>query len=80
MRIKDVIAHLFDVHVMEKKNWSVDQLVEWVKRWEPREIDVINQPATASETESEIDEAGWQSAREAFEAKHKSKLRRRPGM
>lgn len=88
MRIKDIIAHLFDFHVMEKKNWTLDQLVEWVQRWEPAE--------PALETTSEVyktlrsklsewespeqnsNEAEWQSAREAFEARHKSKRRPRP--
>jgi hypothetical protein len=80
MRIKDVIAHLFDFHVMEKQNWSVDQLVEWVQRWEPREIDheIDAKQATPSRTEAKIDEIAWQSTREAFEAKHKSRPRRRP--
>ncbi len=31
MRIKDIIAHLFDHHVMRRKNWTLEQLVEWVK-------------------------------------------------
>jgi hypothetical protein len=80
MRTKDVIAHLFDVHVMGKGNWSVDQLVEWVQRWEPREIDheIDAKQAMPSRTEPEIDERGWESTREAFEAKQKSKLRRWP--
>jgi hypothetical protein len=30
MRIKDIIAHLFDFHVMKKKNWTLDQLAAWV--------------------------------------------------
>ena len=37
MRIKDVIAHLFDAHIMERKNWTLDQLVAWVEMWEPRD-------------------------------------------
>ena len=37
MRIKDTIAHLFDFHVVRKKNWSQEQLVEWVQTWEPKE-------------------------------------------
>jgi hypothetical protein len=37
MRIKDVIAHLFDHHVMAKKNWTLEQLVAWVESWEPKE-------------------------------------------
>jgi len=38
MRVKDIIAHLFDVHVAGKKNWTLDQLVAWVQTWEPKEI------------------------------------------
>ncbi len=38
MRIKDVIADLFDFHVMKKKNWTLEQLVSWVQAWEPEEI------------------------------------------
>jgi hypothetical protein len=34
MRIKDVITHLFDYHVMEQKDWTLVQLVAWVKRIE----------------------------------------------
>jgi hypothetical protein len=37
MRVKDIIAHLFDYHVMEKKNWTLDQLVDWVREVEPNE-------------------------------------------
>lgn len=36
MRIKDIIAHLFDDHVMEKKDWTLDQLAAWVDAWEPK--------------------------------------------
>jgi hypothetical protein len=36
MRIKDVIAHLFDYHVVERKTWTLDQLVAWVEMWEPQ--------------------------------------------
>ena len=48
MRIKDIIAHLFDDHVMRKRNWiefqvlrnrnwTLKQLVEWVETVEPEE-------------------------------------------
>ncbi len=37
MRIKDIIAHLFDHHVMRRRNWTLDQLVEWVKTVEPKD-------------------------------------------
>jgi hypothetical protein len=35
MRIKDVIAHIFDYHVMTKKNWTLERLAAWVKTVEP---------------------------------------------
>jgi len=34
MRIKDTIAHLFDHHVMYRKDWTLEQLVAWVKKVE----------------------------------------------
>jgi hypothetical protein len=34
MRIKDVITHLFDYHVMAQKDWTLEQLVMWVKQVE----------------------------------------------
>jgi hypothetical protein len=37
MRIKDIIAHLFDYHIMGKENWTLEQLVTWVERVEPKE-------------------------------------------
>ena len=36
MRIKDIITHLFDWHVMIKKNWTLERLVEWVETVEPK--------------------------------------------
>ena len=87
MRIKDVIAHLFDVHVIEKKNWTLVDLVEWVQRWEPpvrsfseitAEVDEILGNALLYAAELRAEEAEWQSTREAFEAKHESKRRRGP--
>ena len=38
MRIKDIIAHLFDYHIMNKRNWTLEQLVAWVQTVEPKEI------------------------------------------
>jgi hypothetical protein len=34
LRIKDVIAHLFDYHIMAQKDWTLEQLVMWVKKVE----------------------------------------------
>jgi hypothetical protein len=38
MRIKDIIAHLFDFHVMDKRNWTLERLIAWVETVEPKEI------------------------------------------
>lgn len=38
MRIKDIVAHLFDYHVMAKQNWTLEQLVAWVRTVEPNDI------------------------------------------
>lgn len=87
MRIKDVIAHLFDVHVMEKKNWTLAELVNWVQRWEPPESpcdtavgigEVLGNAPPSQAAQLRAEEADWQSTREAFEAKHKSKRQRGP--
>ena len=81
MRIKDIIAHLFDRHIVEKKNWTLDQLVAWVQTWEPEEISstasgsrvrpgkAIPQKPCVNERQ---DEQEWQRARQAFEARHRS--------
>ena len=38
MRIKDIIAHLFDFHVMDKGNWTLERLIAWVQTVEPKGI------------------------------------------
>lgn len=38
MRVKDIIAHLFDYHIMDKRNWTLEQLVAWVETVEPKEV------------------------------------------
>jgi hypothetical protein len=81
MRIKDIIAHLFDFHVMKKKNWTLDQLAAWVERWEPKEIavSIVNTlpRRMAILGEPNIDqrqaEQEWQQVQQAFEARHKTR-------
>jgi hypothetical protein len=34
LRVKDVITHLFDYHIMAQKDWTLEQLVMWVKQVE----------------------------------------------
>jgi hypothetical protein len=78
MRIKDVIAHLFDFHVMKKKSWTLDQLAEWVQTWEREEISrmaIANQlyPGGVISLESRLDrlqpEQEWLQFRQAFESR-----------
>jgi hypothetical protein len=81
MRIKDVIAHLFDGHIVGEKNWTLDQLVAWVQTWEPKEISpvrIVNslRSAKAISTPPPVDERQaeqeWQDVRRAFEVRHRS--------
>lgn len=86
MRVKDIIAHLFDHHVMGKRNWTLEQLVSWVERWEPGEpvrntliADLARIPLSPPQShELSNDPAEWQQTREAFEAKVSAKRRRGP--
>jgi hypothetical protein len=51
MRIKDTIAHIFDYHVMQQRDWTLEQLVMRVKRVEhnfdppPARWDIRNDPS-----------------------------------
>jgi len=31
----NIIVHLFNYHVMTKKDWTMDQLIDWVRSVEP---------------------------------------------
>lgn len=86
MRIKDIIAHLFDHHVMGQKDWTLDQLVAWVERWEPSEparstliADLARIPLSPPQSPDLSDDtAEWQKTCDAFEAKVNAKRRRGP--
>jgi hypothetical protein len=82
MRIKDTIAHLFDFHVMKKKDWTLNQLVAWVQTWEPEEISPMPiasalPPGKAISPEvlvrQRLAEQEWRRVRQAFEARHKAR-------
>jgi hypothetical protein len=90
MRIKDIIAHVFDYHVMRKRNWDLEQLVAWVKtvepddapppeaviRVQPREV-VRRQPLGGQPVHSSPDQAEeWQAVRQAFLARYDTRRRR----
>ena len=90
MRIKDVIAHIFDYHVMTKKNWTLERLAAWVKTVEPEEVlpkeigprenaGLDRFPLTVSQLKARQQEVPeWQTVRQAFEAKRSTKRRRIP--
>jgi hypothetical protein len=93
MRIKDIIAHIFDRHVMQKKNWTLERLVAWIKTVEPADEPALQRkeriPAPGSPSWNfamsfpqanpfpSQEERDWQRVRDAFSAKHTSE--RRPG-
>jgi len=84
MRIKDVIAHLFDYHVMNKRNWTLEQLAAWVETREPKGVRLeddagrLQRAVRLFELERERQEAEeWQAVREAFEARHSSTRKQR---
>jgi hypothetical protein len=60
MRIKDIIAHIFDYHVMTKKNWTLDQLAAWVQSVEPKNC----APAGTIDPELLEELSQWQAARQ----------------
>jgi hypothetical protein len=87
MRIKDVIAHLFDHHVMTKKNWTLERLAVWVETVEPKEVPrpeiraaALPRPAFSLSPALDLRQEAeqWQAVRQAFEAKHTTRRRRGP--
>jgi hypothetical protein len=86
MRIKDIIAHLFDHHCMGKRNWTIDQLATWIERWEPTELAQNTLMAHASRKsllrpqshELSDNAVEWQKTCQAFAAKGNAKRRRGP--
>jgi len=86
MRIKDIIAHLFDHHVMGKRDWTLDQLVGWLERWEPSQrgqntfIDHGSRKSFSPPQSHDLsdDALDWQKTCHAFKAKVNAKRRRGP--
>ena len=87
MRIKEIVAHIFDYHIMAKRNWTLEQLVAWVETVEPHDVEL---PPTRAEILRDVferrdaeelrrkliaqrqDEAEWQAVKQAFAAKYGS--------
>ncbi|HTT25040.1 MAG TPA: hypothetical protein VMG82_39360 [Candidatus Sulfotelmatobacter sp.] len=70
MRIKDIIAHLFDYHVMDKKNWTLEKLVAWVETVEPKEVEPELGPGLVIR-EREIPWLEFQRFRQEAEERHR---------
>jgi hypothetical protein len=93
MRIKDIVAHLFDHHVMARKNWTLERLAAWVETVEPKDVAPSAAPGEdvmlsrlragaflmeARVREAEYRQGDWQIVRRAFEANQFAKRRHRP--
>ena len=90
MRIKDIITHLFDWHVMVKKNWTLERLVAWVETVEPRNVapsgnmspEILERLSQMQSrrpgrgTERFGGRREWQARVSAFAVRHKSRRRR----
>jgi len=78
MRIKDIVAHLFDFHVMEERDWTLDRLTIWLQPLEPSEPAEISSidRETAPERDLSAEAAEWRKTCEIFEAQVKAKHRR----
>lgn len=53
-----VIVHIFDDHVMRannNENWTLDQLIDWVRSVEPAETQAQPEPSTELLTLREVD-------------------------
>ena len=81
MRIKDIVAHLFDYHVMEERDWTLDRLSTWLQPLEPTEPAKASSidGGTARERDFWAEAAEWRKTRECFEAQVKAKGRRPRG-
>jgi hypothetical protein len=92
MRVKDIIAHLFDYHIMKRKNWTLERLVRWVETVEPKDVEPVFgasfviqqrearllelQRLTQQAKERQQEADEWQAVRNAFDARHGSRRRR----
>jgi hypothetical protein len=80
MRIKDIVAHLFDHHVMKQKDWSLDQLSAWVATWEPCTTEKpfgLFQDRIPEQGPEDWEFHEWEQVQQAFAAKQQSKRKSR---
>jgi hypothetical protein len=78
MRIKDLVAHLFDYHVMEERDWTLDRLSAWLQPLEPAEPARVSSVdgGKAPERDFWAEATEWRKTRDSFEAQVKAKRRR----
>jgi hypothetical protein len=85
MRIKEIIAHLFDYHIMDKGSWTLEQLVAWVETVEPKETRPEFGPSLVMQRREALslefqkmrqEQEEWQAVRDAFEARRASPRKR----
>jgi hypothetical protein len=92
MRVKDIIAHLFDNHIMVRKDWTLERLVRWVETVEPTGVEpdfgksLVIQQRGARLLEFQTlrqrakarqqESEEWQAVRNAFEARHGSRQKK----
>ncbi len=44
--VREIITHLFDRHVFEKYDWTLERLTQWIASVEPQQDDYAGRPAT----------------------------------
>jgi len=78
MRIKDIVAHIFDYHVMGGRDWTLDRLTTWLQPLEPSEPARVSfvDGGMAPERDFSAEAAEWRKTRESFEARVSAKSRR----
>ena len=77
MRVKDIIAHLFDRHVMSRKDWTVEQLAAWVETAEPKPTaQKLSKNEVPRIWPSQEESPYWQVAEEAWERRSDPEQRR----
>jgi len=81
MRIKDILVHLFDYHVMQSRDWTLDRLTEWLQPFEPHELGTSStrKPRFDFLDDFTFGDAEWGRTRQAFESQMRSTRTDIPG-
>lgn len=78
MRIKDIIAHLFDHHVIQERDWTLDRLADWLAPLEPSAPAAVvpRRSEAVPERDFLAEAAEWRQVRRAIEEQADAKRRR----